>query len=234
MAICEERLMLRQDLRLMPSEEFVVDATIPPEEMARRVRLAFKRMRPDMALAVFAKVMTSNLNDAMKVAVWDAVRYSHIWWSVDDVLRGAVMEHPLVQIAFADAVPMRRWMFEMGAQGGDVAGVSVERQVVAEAHSLSGVIAWAVDALVRGPDGLLGEGLSRWSRKETAALADFRDVHGKNLLWYLTYRDDQQAAGGFSAPRNERSLLELGLDPNERNDLGLCWNDVRRHVNRSE
>lgn len=77
-----------------------------PVEIARKVKLAFKRMPGEMALICFAKVMTAELPHNLKVAVWDAVRYSHIWWGVDEVLKGPVMENPIVQQAFADAVPM--------------------------------------------------------------------------------------------------------------------------------
>ena len=49
-----------------------------PAEIARKVKLAFKRMPGEMALACFAKVMTATLPHPIKVAVWDAVRYSHI------------------------------------------------------------------------------------------------------------------------------------------------------------
>ena len=48
------------------------------------------------------------------------------------------------------------------------------------------------------------------------------------------YRDDQNAQGGFACPCIERELLWLDVDPNHRNNLGLCWNDVRRHVIRPE
>ena len=81
-----------------------------PAEIARKVKLAFKKMPGEMALAGFAKIMTADLPHNIKVGVWDAVRYSHIWWGVDEVLKGPVMENPTVQQAFADAVPMRRWM----------------------------------------------------------------------------------------------------------------------------
>ena len=59
-----------------------------PAEIARKVKRTFKRMPGEMALACFAKVMTAELPHPIKVAVWDAVRYSHIWWGVDAVLRG--------------------------------------------------------------------------------------------------------------------------------------------------
>ena len=86
-----------------------IAACSDPVEIARKVKLAFKKMPGEMALACFAKVMTAELPHTIKVAVWDAVRYSHIWWGVDEVLKGSVMEDPVVQQAFADAVPMRKW-----------------------------------------------------------------------------------------------------------------------------
>ena len=45
-----------------------------PAEIARKVKLAFKRMPGEMALVCFAKVMTAELPHPVKVAVWDAVR----------------------------------------------------------------------------------------------------------------------------------------------------------------
>ena len=87
-----------------------IEACADPAEISRKVKLAFKRMPGEMALACFAKVMTAELPHQIKVAAWDAVRYSHIWWGVDEVLQGAVMENPTVRQAFADAVPMRKWM----------------------------------------------------------------------------------------------------------------------------
>ena len=44
----------------------------------------------------------------------------------------------------------------------------------------------------------------------------------------MIYRDDQNARGGFACPCIERELLRIGVDPNRRNHLGLCWNDVAR------
>ena len=52
------------------------------------------------------------------------------------------------------------------------------------------------------------------SEKELA----FVDCRGNNLLWYLTYRDDQNAAGGFACPKTVAALLERGVDPNRRNN----------------
>ena len=94
-----------------------IEACADPEEIARKVKLAFKRMPGEMALACFAKVMTAELPHPIKVAVWDAVRYSHIWWGVDEVLQGAVMDNPTVQQAFADAVPMRKWVVGKRIEG---------------------------------------------------------------------------------------------------------------------
>ncbi|MBQ9430274.1 MAG: hypothetical protein IJU44_01860 [Kiritimatiellae bacterium] len=91
-----------------------------PVEIARKVKLAFKKMPGEMALACFAKVMTGDLPHPIKVAVWDAVRYSHIWWGVDEALKGLVMENPVVQLAFADAVPMRRYHVENRLPGWEI------------------------------------------------------------------------------------------------------------------
>ena len=69
---------------------------------------------------------------------------------------------------------------------------------------------------------------------DAAFVRSYRDGRGNNILWYLTYRDDQNAQGGFACPCIERELLRLGADPNLRNNLGLCWNDVRHRVIRPE
>ncbi len=90
-----------------------IEACEDPAEIARKVKLAFKRMPGEMALACFAQVMTAELPHPIKVAVWD---------------------------------------------------------------------------------------------------------------------DDQNAAGGFAYPKTVAALLERGVDPSRRNNLGLCWNDVARHV----
>ena len=71
-----------------------IETCADPAEIVRKVKLAFKKMPGEMALACFAKVMTAELPHPVKVAVWDTVRYSHIWWGVDAVLQGAVMENP--------------------------------------------------------------------------------------------------------------------------------------------
>lgn len=237
----QDGMRLRQGLRLVSPEEFVVDATLSPEEMVNKVKRALKKYSPEMALVVFARVMTSSLSSQIKSAVWSAVRYSQLWWGVDNVLKGEVMKHPLVQIAFADAVPMRQWMAENAPDKltREIARVSVRPLDMYEddafkEEGLPAVIDYAINALVRFEDGGYESRIAKLEIEDVKQLRDFRDSHGNNLLWYLTYRDDQQAKGGFAAPKNERFLLELGVDPTSRNDMGLCWNDVRQHVNRDE
>ena len=214
-----------------------------PVEIARKVKLAFKRMPGEMALACFAKVMTAELPHTIKVAVWDAVRYSHIWWGVDEVLKGDVMNNPIVQQAFADAVPMRRWLIANHRPGSYILDTATEPAewehrpmyhtcCYTNAQLLVGVIAKWEDSeatdYIRANNGILNEAHLDYT------VADFVDYRGNSILWYLTYRDDQQAEGGFACPRIERELLQLGADPSRRNNLGLCWNDVRRHLIRPE
>ena len=205
-----------------------------PAEIARQVKLAFKRMPGEMALACFAKVMTAALPHPIKVAMWDAVRYSHIWWGVDAVLQGSVMENPIVQQAFADAVPMRKWIVENKKPGYEPIQFTVSESGLIPGERRSYAL---IPRIVRGEDEATASAIARsacgyeWMRDQ---LVGFIDMHGNNLLWYLTYRDDQNARGGFACPCIERELLRLGVDPNHRNNLGLCWNDVKRHVIRPE
>lgn len=208
-----------------------------PVEIARKVKLAFKKMSGEMALACFAKVVTAELPHQIKVAVWDAVRYSHIWWGVDEVLKGDVMNNPIVQRAFADAVPMRRFRVANRLPGWEITRMTVDFWIGIQCdlspysslqlliHFITALADIAGEKAVRdmAADRELGE-----------QVCTFVDVHGNNLLWYLTYRDDRNAGGGFACPRTVAALLECGLDPNHRNNLGLCWNDVRRHIIRSE
>ena len=77
-------------------------------------------------------------------------------------------------------------------------------------------------------DSLATKCLNVLTEKELAVV----DCRGNNLLWYLTYRDDRNAAGGFACPKIVAALLEYGVDPSRRNNIGLCWNDVARHVAR--
>lgn len=214
-----------------------------PVEIARKVKLAFKKMSGEMALACFAKVMTAELPHPIKVAVWDAVRYSHIWWGVDEVLKGDVMNNPIVQQAFADAVPMRRWIVDHRLQGWEFICMTYNSEFVTQGQ-IEGVstnkperrLRLLIHLITHFPDiesaYLIRKNLS--GPENAAAIANYIDWRGNNILWYLAYRDDQQAQGGFACPRIERELLQLGADPNRRNNLGLCWNDVRRHLIRTE
>ena len=106
--------------------QWSIEACADPAEIARKVKLAFMRMPGEMALACFAKVMTAELPHPIKVAVWDAVRYSHIWWGVDEVLKGPIMENPIIQQAFADAVPMRRWVVANRLLGWEITQMTVD------------------------------------------------------------------------------------------------------------
>lgn len=205
-----------------------VAACRDPVELGRRVMLAFKRLPGDAALACFARLMTANLAHPLKVAVWDAVRYSHIWWSVDDVLKGEIMNNLLIQQAFADALPMRHWVVDKKCLGWQNVCMTLEPDAIAaqgfaqsDFHKLLYLITHAAD-----------EEAADFIRNRVAgdAVKDYVDSRGNGILWYLTYRDDQSARGGFACPRTECELLRLGADPCRRNNLGLCWNDVVRHV----
>ena len=217
-------------------ERGLVECT-DPVELARKVKLAFKRLPGETALACFAKLITSDLSHPLKVAVWDAVRYSHIWWGVDEVLKGDVMNNPVVQQAFADAVPMRRFRVANRLPGWEITRMTVDFWIGIQCdlspYSNLQLLIHSITALTD----IAGEKAVREmaaDRKSAELMRMFVDVHGNNLLWYLTYRDDQNAQGGFACPCIERELLRLGVDPNHRNNLGLCWNDVRRHLIRPE
>ena len=210
----------------------VIEACEDPEEIARKVKLAFKRMPGEMALACFAKVMTAELPHPIKVAVWDAVRYSHIWWGVDAVLQGPMMENHIVQQAFADAVPMRRWVVANRLPGWEITQMTVDFFIgMGFDSSLYSPLQILIHVLTSYDDVLIAtKCLDGLTEKELA----FVDCRGNNLLWYLTYRDDQNAAGGFACPKTVAALLERGVDPSRRNNLGLSWNDIARHVVRPE
>jgi len=238
-------LKLTQRFQLQPPEPtFEISPSIAPEEMARRVRLAFKQMPEESALVVFARVMTSDVPHDMKVAVWDAVRYSHIWWHVDDVLKGDVMENPIVQCAFADAVAMRCWRVQNQMPDWPTTRWVTKESASAlsrgESRPFTTVEMWLwpfLNCCVEANDDFACEQLHILMEKYATERFDesviqFCDFNGNNALWYLTYRDDQQSEGGFACPKTAKALIDLGVDPNHRNRLGLCWNDVARHVNR--
>ena len=202
-----------------------------PLEIERKVKLAFKRMPGEEALAYFARLVTAELPHEVKVAVWDAVRYSHIWWGVDEVLKGKVMENPIVQQAFGDAVPMRRWMVDNKCPGYEPIRFTIREpgKFVPFRCVLDAAILYVTHAEDVIASRLLRQ-MCDTNEINHKAIIQYCDNNGRNLLWYLTYRDDQNAQGGFACPEIERALLRLGVDPDHRNNLGLCWNDVRRHV----
>ena len=70
-----------------------------PEELVWKVKRMFKQLPGPLALECFARIMTADLPHPLKAATWRAIRYSHIWWGVDDVLKGEVMDNPLVRRA---------------------------------------------------------------------------------------------------------------------------------------
>lgn len=205
-----------------------------PLEVGRKVKLALKKMPGETALACFAKVMTTELPHPIKVAVWDAVRYSHIWWGVDEILKGQILENPMVLRAFADAVPVRMWVTENKLPGFEPIQLTVRDgcSLPLERFSLA-----LIPHLVRSEDEECADLLERTLKGQNSfceQIKKFVDVNGNNLLWYLTYRDDQNAKGGFACPCIERKLLEIGVDSNHFNNIGLCWNDVRHHVIRNK
>ncbi len=201
-----------------------------PEALVWKVKRMFKQLPGTLALECFARVMTAELPHPLKAATWNAVRYSHIWWGVDDVLSGNVMDNPLVRRAFADAVPMRRRAVELRLDGWedmlptlsghDFDGLVPESSGISRRQSL-------IAALVRGEDIVLAEVLR--AEFDVSEVRDFIDARGNGILWYLTFREDQQAIAGFACPNMARVLIDMGADPNHRNDLGLCWNDVASH-----
>ena len=209
-----------------------IEASEDPAEIARKVKRTFKRMPGEMALACFAQVMTAELPHPIKVAVWDAVRYSHIWWGVDAVLQGPVMENPIIQQAFADAVPMRRWVVANRLPGWEITQMTVDFHVgMGYDSSRYSPLQMLIHALTLYDDDFLAaKCMNALTEKELS----FVDCRSNNLLWYLTYRDDRNAAGGFACPKTGAALLSRGVDPSRRNNLGLCWNDVKHHVIRPE
>ena len=214
-----------------------------PEELGRKVKFIFKHLPGDLALTCFAKVMTSDLPHPLKVATWKAVRHSHLWWwEVDDALKGDVMNHPLVQRAFADALAMRKWMVVHHRIGSHILQFTVDmtsgefpdwRPLHSCCYSamqrLVGLIVAGEDAhaaeIIRKSGGIMSGNGDCFG----ATVKDFRDHRGNSILWYLTYREDWNPEGGFACPCIERELLRLGANPYQQNDLGLCWNDVAGH-----
>ena len=211
-----------------------------PEEMKLAVRRAFRRMPEQRALIAFAQVMTAAVSPELKLAAWEGVRYLHIWWMLDEVLTGDVLENPVVQTAFADAVPVRKWRVAQRCPGWKELAATLP--VPADPFPAT-PLRQLIAALTHGEDAAVATSLGDCPPEMArATLGDsppalvesartYIDLNGNNLLWYLTYRDDCQAVGGFACPHITRQLLRWGVDPTHRNNLGLCWNDVARHVN---
>jgi len=200
-----------------------------PEEMKLAVRRAFRRMPEQRALIAFAQVMTAAVSPALKLAAWEGVRYLHIWWMLDEVLTGDVLENPVVQTAFADAVPVRRWNVAQRVFCWEELAAALP--VPAESIPVT-PLRRLIASLTHGEDGAVAAMLrNNRSPYLVASARRYLDMNGNNLLWYLTYRDDCQAMGGFACPQITQQLLRWGVDPTHRNNLGLCWNDVARHVN---
>ena len=203
-----------------------------PDELACKVKLVFKQLPGPLALECFARVMTSALPNPLKAATWWAVRYSHLWWNVDRLLQGHVTDLPIVRKAFADAVPMRRRAVELRLSGWE------DLLPTLSGHELDGIVPvpepvgilnrqYLIAFLVRVKDDVLANILRK--RFDVPDIRDFIDVRGNGIMWYLTYRDDQNADGGFACPKTARVLVDMGADPCRTNELGLCWNDVARH-----
>ena len=87
-----------------------------------------------------------------------------------------------------------------------------------------------VGGVVRADDADLANFIrSGFNSRVAQEVPGFVDARGNGILWYLTYREDQNAEGGFACPRTAQTLISLGADPYRENELGLCWNDVARH-----
>ena len=212
---------------------FLREVEISPDELSieRELKLTLRRLPENERLSFFAHAITSPLPHAAKAALWRVIRYSHFWWNVDALLQGAVMENPIVQRAFADAVAMRRWMVLHRRRGWEDAVCTLS------SHELDGLKLepqphgatmrqMLVTVVVRGEDAALADFIRSLVAKEVPR---FVDARGNGILWYLTYREDQNAEGGFACPRTAKTLISLGADPFRENELGLCWNDVARH-----
>ena len=209
------------------------EVEISPDELSieRALKLTLRRLPENERLSLFAYAITSPLPHAAKAALWRVIRYSHFWWNVDALLQGDVMENPIVQRAFADAVAMRRWTILHRRPGWEDAVCTLS------GHELDGLKLepqphgatmrqMLVTVVVRGEDAALADFIRSLVAKEVPR---FVDARGNGILWYLTYREDQNAEGGFACPRTAKTLISLGADPFRENELGLCWNDVARH-----
>ena len=210
---------------------FLHDVESSPDEQSieRALKLALRRLPENKRLTFFAQAITSPLPHAAKAALWRVIRYSHFWWQVDALLQGAVMDNPIVQRAFADAVAMRRWMVLHHRPGWEYARATLSgKELDGLAPATRGATKREVliFLIVHWSDTDLADVIRERFSKEVPV---FTDVRGNGILWYLTYRTDQQADGGFACPQTVETLISLGADPCRENELSLCWNDVSRH-----
>ena len=216
---------------------FLRAVEVSPDEQSieRALKLALRRLPENVRLSFFAHAITSPLPHAAKAALWRVIRYSHFWWQVDALLQGDVMGNPVVQRAFADAVAMRRWRVLHRRRGWEDAVCTLS------SHELDGLKLepqphgatmrqMLVGGVVRADDADLAKFIrSGFNSRVAQEVPGFVDARGSGILWYLTYREDQHADGGFACPRTAQTLISLGADPFRENELGLCWNDVARH-----
>ena len=216
---------------------FLHDVESSPDEQCIEcaLKLALRRLPENERLSFFAHAITSPLPHAAKAALWRVIRYSHFWWQVDALLQGDVMGNPVVQRAFADAVAMRRWRVLHRRPGWEDAVCTLS------SHELDGLKLepqphgatmrqMLVGGVVRADDADLANFIrSGFNSRVAQEVPGFVDARGNGSLWYLTYREDQNAEGGFGCPKTAQTLIFLGAYPYKQNELCLCWNDVARH-----
>ena len=206
-----------------------VEASPDERDIERALKLALRRLPENERLSFFAHAITSPLPHAAKAALWCVIRYSHFWWNVDRLLQGDVMANPVVQRAFADAVAMRRWMVMHNRPGWECARATLSGQeldglpLATRGATKQEVLIFVI---VHWSDTDLANVIRERFPEEVPVLTD---VRGNGILWYLTYREDQNAQGGYARPHTAETLISLGADPYRENELGLCWNDVARH-----
>jgi hypothetical protein len=210
---------------------FLRAVEVSPDEQSieRALKLALRRLPENVRLSFFAHAITSPLPHAAKAALWRVIRYSHFWWNVDALLQGDVMGNPVVQRAFADAVAMRRWTVLHHRPGWEYARATLSgKELDGLAPATRGATKREVliFLIVHWSDTDLANVIRERFSEDVPA---FADVRGNGILWYLTYRTDQQVDGGFACPQTAGTLISLGADPCLENELGLCWNDVSRH-----
>ena len=226
---------IQQSDKALSVGPFLREVEVRPDEQSieRVLKLALRRLPENERLTFFAQAITSPLPHAAKAALWRVIRYSHFWWNVDTLLQGDVMGNPVVQRAFADAVAMRRWRVLHRRPGWE------ETVCTLSGHELDGLELephgatmrqMLVGGVVRADDADLANFIrSGFNSRVAQEVPGFVDARGNGILWYLTYREDQNAEGGFACPRTAQTLISLGADPFRENELGLCWNDVARH-----